>query len=99
VQQSNKLKSVLVADLEAVSPQNHKHRVDEILESLSDVEREAVNKTILNMVEKNKDTSTRCRNGYSYKWLADVLTKNGHAVSANQIRHYVGRIYKKRNLK
>lgn len=99
MQQSKKLKSVLIADLEAIDPKRQKHRVDEILDSLSDVEREALHKTIMNMVERNQDKSARCRNGFSYKWLADVLTKNGHTVSANQVRWYIYTIYRKKVVK
>jgi hypothetical protein len=99
VPQSKKLESVLIADLERCASTSVKHRLEEILDSLPESERQALEKTISNMAEKNQNTSLRCRNGFSYKWLAEVLTKHGHTISANQVRHYIGAIYRKRQAK
>lgn len=64
-------------------------RMAQILERLSDSERKAVEIVLDKMRQKNADKTTRSTHAYSYKWLADTLTKHGHPVTKNQIRHYL----------
>jgi len=45
------------------------------------------------MAEKNADKSLRATHTYSYRWLAETLTKHGHPISKNQIRHYMAFVH------
>lgn len=66
-------------------------RMVQILEALSDNDRKALETVLEKMRKKNSETSTRSTHMYSYKWLADTLTKHGHPITKDQIRHYMKR--------
>jgi hypothetical protein len=69
--------------------------MDAILDSLPPTERDALLSVLSRMRDKNRSVVTRANSNYSYKWLAEVLTKHGHEIKANQVRHYLTNIYPK----
>lgn len=96
--QSNKSQTTpsgLLDELKACNDATLKHRLDDIIESLPTSEKESLIAVLAKIAAKNSVASTRSKHAYSYNWLAGVLTKHGHQITANQIRHYMVRVYKK----
>ena len=87
--------NALLSELDECVKASFKHRMDAILDSLSPSERDSLLSVLARMRDKNKSVVTRAYSNYSYKWLAEVLTKHGHEIKANQIRHYLTYIYPK----
>ncbi len=87
--------NALVSELDECVKASFKHRMDAILDSLPPTERDALLSVLSRMRDKNRSVVTRANNNYSYKWLAGVLTKHGHEIKANQVRHYLTNIYPK----
>lgn len=87
--QSKRVESALSAELSGFVHANMRHRMHQILESLESSERALLMQVLERMAEKNADKSLRATHTYSYRWLAETLTKHGHPISKNQIRHYM----------
>lgn len=93
--QSKEVDSPLGAELRQSLDANGRHRMEQILDSLPETDRDALSKVLKKMHEKNGDKSLRSVPHYSYKWLAETLTKHGHAINKHQVRHYMVNIYAK----
>jgi uncharacterized membrane protein len=87
--------NAFVSELDECVKASFKHRMDAILDSLPPTERDALLSVLSRMRDKNRSVVTRANSNYSYKWLAEVLTKHGHEIKANQVRHYLTNIYPK----
>lgn len=93
--QSKRVESALSAELNQSADANVSHRMHQILNALDEQERAALNRVLEKMRDKNADKSLRSVPHYSYKWLAETLTKHGHPINKNQVRHYMLFIYPK----
>lgn len=87
--------SALAVELNQSADANLKHRMLQILDSLEVDERTALESVLNRMREKNSVVGSRSIHQYSYQWLADLLTKHGHPISRNQVRHFMVNIYRK----
>lgn len=83
----------LLSELQECNEASFKHRMEEVLDLLPPSERASLVAVLARMREKNLNATSRANSTYSYKWLSGVLTKYGHDISANQIRHYLTYIY------
>lgn len=86
-----KEKGVSPLESELLARNQSEGRMIQILEELSETDRKAVETVLERMRKKNADSTTRSTRMYSYQWLAETLTKHGHPVTKNQIRHYMKR--------
>lgn len=93
--QLKKVDSGLSAELNQSLNENVTHRMHQILESLDQQERTALEQVMAKMHEKNLDKSLRSTPQFSYKWLAETLTKHGHPIKKNQVRHFMVYLYPK----
>lgn len=93
--QSKKVESSLSDELNESAELSVRHRMYQILDSLGEEERKALEKVLEKMYQKNNDESSRSVPRFSYKWLADTLTKHGYPIKKNQIRHYMVFLYPK----
>jgi hypothetical protein len=92
-----KNKAVSPLENELLSQCDSESRMLQILDSLSDDERKALEIVFDKMRSKNSDASTRSTRVYSYQWLAKTLTKHGHPVTKYQVRAYLNRTKKKQS--
>jgi len=91
--QKEKAPSPLEAELTTEwSPEG---RMLQILGSLTDAERKALDSVFAKIEAKNSDPSMRSTRIYSYEWLAATLTKHGHPITKHQVRAYMKRTRKK----
>lgn len=74
---------------------NPPHRLGQILASVSSEEKQALLDVMEKMYKKNRDKSLRASPSTSYRWLAELLTKHGHEITKEQVRHYMVYIYRK----
>lgn len=93
--QPKRIESALTAELNATNDASFRHRMQQILESLDESEREALERVLDRMHAKNLDKTVRTGPLYSYRWLAETLTKHGHPIKKNQVRHYMVFLYAK----
>ena len=59
-----------------------------ILKELPVTERDALMAVIAKMKTKNATKHGRALHTYTYRWLADVLTKHGFAIQQKDVRNY-----------
>lgn len=64
-------------------------RMCKILEELSPPERDALLSVLKKMKEKNLTQKGRSQHYYSYRWLAELLTKYGFTIEKNDVRKYL----------
>lgn len=93
--QSKRVESALSAELNEAADANVRHRMLQIFDSLDEQERVALWKVMAKIAEKNADRSLRTVSQYSYRWLAETLTKHGHPINKNQVRHFMLFVYPK----
>ena len=77
--------SSLLVDLSV----NHDEcRMCKILEELPASERDALLLVLKKIIEKNTTQLGRSQHFYSYRWLAEVLTKHGFKIDKKDVRKY-----------
>lgn len=78
--------SSLLHELQSVTDEC---RMCEILRQLPPKEKDALLVVIKKMKEKNATKQGRAKKTYTYRWLAETLTKHGFSVDRRDVRNYM----------